>query len=367
MMPAWLGRLFEREQESPVWYKKLTEGLEPKDKTTLLKLQRSFAQRGPNQNWLYIGAGTDLTPLLVAPTDAHHLFVDPAYRSGDFFTYPPQKLTAELYQPWVDRSIPVKLNDPSWEHGAAQGNQTLQIQHGPTVELQAKPLAFADLPETIDAIYTNPVSYQPEGAALEKLKVGGFIVCAISETITFGYIDKQLEDFGFVQVVQVKVQHLDANLTKGRPGSISDRVKDIRVFEKKRTFTAEETVQLRFHALLRAIEYFSLNLNISIVRGRPERVAGDLQNMAAIIDRFFTLRRDMQLSATLREDIDSFIEQYVFIKGVQHVADIPTVFDVNNYYSKAAEGGTDAATQAMLLSTYQQCAEMYYQRKEQTT
>lgn len=239
----------------PSWWQNAIKGMSPEDAREISKLRRYFTDKGLPQHWYYSGAGSDISPTLIAPHQSEHWFIDPSYdssnnlhrvRSGEELTEPYRRLGAEVH-----------LDNP-WDDAWRLRSQTIRIGEGTAIRLAGgRTQDIATVPDSIDVIYTNPFSTTPGPDALSRLRKGGLYIFTndrpdgekpIAES--FG---KTLEDLGFRLVYTSVVGNYHfPNAGKIRSSSEGKPI-IFQVYEKTRDFTPVEEDLLHLDSSLREI------------------------------------------------------------------------------------------------------------------
>lgn len=235
------------EKEPADWRDKAVEKLSPPDRENWDRLRVSFERRGRNQQWYYAAAGGDMLPVLLAPSDTRHHFVDPQYNEPSdakqggtrtsYYTKPFTKLgiQAELRQT-------LKTDDRS--------ENIIQTADGTAIRLVG---ADAEDPETlpeerIDVIYNNSVSWfrGPSPAdSLDHLKPSGLLVYVARPGSDYRATDltevgENLEQFGFVRKANVPIDKLDIPAIAENSSIARGQKANVHVFEKTRELMSEE-------------------------------------------------------------------------------------------------------------------------------
>ena len=262
----------EEAQKGPLWREKVLEGMSQEDQEAVRRMRSFFEENGPGQKWYYSGAGGDISPTLIAPSDTEHWWVDPRYDASSRFyivTGVNGGLVEDISNPYKTLGALVKEAVP-WDQAWQRGRQTLVVDDRTTIEMvgggtQEKETA----PEDIDVIYTNPISTFPGPEALINLKAGGYVVSVELEGPGRGldlYLLKypidggnsrqaNLHDFGWRHIGAEEVTKWDFPAAGGTIGSITDEKLTFNIHEKTRELTPEEKDILRLDSVAFFMEH----------------------------------------------------------------------------------------------------------------
>ncbi len=225
----------------PEWSQRLLENMSSEDQQTVQKLRRSFEKRGKNQQWYYAGAGTDIEPVLIAPTDTTHYFVDPNDEMGSEY--------------WEKRLADSWLRDTPLEVSNTHENTVRSsLEGGGGIVWQGQPAESAPvIPDQLDAIYTNGISIDPSPHALDKLRVHGFMVLngygTPDKILNHPTAVRPLSEMGIVPLVNdVAIKQLNPADSQSLLNYSYGRRRTIHVYEKTRAFTPAEQVDLVLNA-----------------------------------------------------------------------------------------------------------------------
>lgn len=242
------------------WRDKAVEKLSPKDRENWDRLKVSFERRGKNQQWYYAAAGADILPVLLAPKDAKHHFVDPQYNEsvdGEDEEYKKWYTT-----PFTNLGIASELQQLSKTEG--RSDDILQISDGTTIRRVGDD---AEKPETlpeerIDVVYNNSVSWSHGPApadSLDHLKQTGLLVYVARPGSDYRAIDltevgKNLEQFGFARKANVPFEKLDIPAIAETSNIARGQKANVHVFEKTRELLPEELDFLKINQALMDIK-----------------------------------------------------------------------------------------------------------------
>lgn len=188
-----LSRIQKREGKQGVsesyWRTKILEGMDAIDKDNLIKLRELLQSRGFTQRWYYGGAGKDIIPVIIAPPDTEHWWVDPVYDSsaGIHMTYgfepsegetTSEVLGRQLTEPFRKLGAGIETVRP-WNEALKSKRQSILIDGQTKIELFGNITSEAKtLPPSINVVYTSAGTIPPHPSVIDILKVGGILLHA---------------------------------------------------------------------------------------------------------------------------------------------------------------------------------------------
>lgn len=337
-----------KEQSEPLWREKVLEGMSQEDQEAIRRMRSFFEEKGPAQRWYYSGAGGDISPTLIAPSDTEHWWVDPSYEASTrlyLVTHQNINLENDITNPYRTLGAPIEEAVP-WEQAWQSGRQTLSIDNRTTIKMvggvtQDKETA----PEGIDVIYTNPLSTFPGPDVFINLREGGYYVSVTLEdsnpkldihlleyTSDNGESKRiNLQDLGFRHIRTEEVTNWDFPAVGRIRGTTTGKKLRFNIYEKTREFTLEEKDILRLDSTAWEISGTYDNLiGIGLVSADPEFRRLYEEEFRGAVRRYF--------------------ERINNLKGdSQDIAD-----SVGAYVEDLIKGGEDSPEQAKIRRIYEE-------------
>lgn len=269
------GTTETKPETSPTnWREKAVEKLSPLDRENWNRLRASFEGRGKNQRWYYAAAGRDILPVLLAPNDARHHFVDPRYNEAD-------NNLDQYAKPF--RNLGISVEARSVPNTQGYSDDILQTTDGTAIHLIG---ADAGMPETlpeqrIDVVYSNSVSWfygHSPAESLDHLKPTGLLVYVArsgsdQKATRLIEVGTDLEQFGFVRKANVPIEKLDIPAIAETSNIARGQKVNVHVFEKTRELMPEELDFIKINqGLIKINGWIRVYMNTAFNRGEAFKI-----------------------------------------------------------------------------------------------
>lgn len=319
---------------NPLWWEDMSKKLPSKDRKAFADLREYLRAHG-GQRWLYPMSGIDITPIMLAPADTEHTYLDISYTdTAPAYPYGTQ-LFEEAFQHTFQRLEAPVVTSASWTDALARKRQDIVVDDTTAIHLVGEDIENKEIAEVYDTKFD--VIYNNAGMQvtnlLPQLCVGGLYILEcpyfpdddntqtrkwlVKNEISIGthhsfpeFQDKTLEDFGLVPTFTTTLHTMGFSQVSKNDLVVPHDPTFFQVFQKTREFTHEELDQLACVQLLQCMEGKSSWYLMAVTENDKQSYLQDYQKI--FHEYLKKIKIIYQTSPALAQRVHAFVEQQNF-------------------------------------------------------